>query len=119
MFLFSSLFIIQFFWRVKGQSVQGPMLVCPRGSCGNTVCHLFAHLLVCWLSPKQVWSQHLAAWEPSCFFSVKWNGEALYRIGFQGVKALIPVGAFFLPSEAPASQQSFWFTELMLSASAF
>jgi hypothetical protein len=28
-----------------GHSVQGAMLVYPRG--GNTVCHLFAHLLVC------------------------------------------------------------------------
>jgi hypothetical protein len=44
-----SLFIIQvFFCRVgEGQFVQGAVLVCPRGSCGNTVCCLFAHLLVC------------------------------------------------------------------------
>jgi hypothetical protein len=30
---------------------------------------------------------------------------------------LILLGALFLPSVAPASQQDFWFTELMLSAS--
>jgi hypothetical protein len=47
MFLFSSLFIIQFFLMGKGQSVQGPMLAYPRGSCGNTTYCLFAHLLVC------------------------------------------------------------------------
>jgi hypothetical protein len=29
-----------------GQSVQWSMLVYPRGSCGNTACHLFALLLV-------------------------------------------------------------------------
>jgi hypothetical protein len=29
------------------QSVQGALLVYPRGSCGNTACHLFAHLFVC------------------------------------------------------------------------
>jgi hypothetical protein len=31
---------------------------------------------------------------------------------------LIPFGASFLPSMAPASQQNFWFTEITLSASA-
>jgi hypothetical protein len=36
-----------FFFAGLGQSVQGAMLVYPRGSCGNTVCCLFAHLLVC------------------------------------------------------------------------
>jgi hypothetical protein len=30
-----------------GHSVQRAMLVYPRGSCGNTECHVFAHLLVC------------------------------------------------------------------------
>jgi hypothetical protein len=28
-------------------SAQGAMLVYPRGGCGNTMCHLLAHLLVC------------------------------------------------------------------------
>jgi hypothetical protein len=47
--LFSSLFIIEvfFFWGVGGKSVQGPMLVYPRDSCGNTICCLFAYLLIC------------------------------------------------------------------------
>jgi hypothetical protein len=45
--LFSSLFIIIiFFLRGRGQSVQGAMLVYPRGNCGNTMCCLSAHLLV-------------------------------------------------------------------------
>jgi hypothetical protein len=47
MFLFCSLFIIQVFLWGGVQSVQGAMLVLPRGSCGNTTCYLFAHLLVC------------------------------------------------------------------------
>jgi uncharacterized protein YejL (UPF0352 family) len=42
----------------KGQSVQGTMLVYPRGSHETTTCHLFAYLLM--VSPKHVWSQHLA-----------------------------------------------------------
>jgi hypothetical protein len=48
--LFSSLFINQFFFfflQGRGLSVQGAMLIYPRGSCGNTVCWLFACLLVC------------------------------------------------------------------------
>jgi hypothetical protein len=37
-----------FFLRGR-ESVQGAMLVYPRRICGNTACHLFAHLLV-WIS---------------------------------------------------------------------
>jgi hypothetical protein len=36
-----------------------------------------------------------------------WHGEALYGLGVQGVKILILLGAFFLPSVAPVSQQEF------------
>jgi hypothetical protein len=36
-----------------------------------------------------------------------WHGEALYGLGVQVLEALIPLGAFFLPSVAPASQQNF------------
>jgi hypothetical protein len=36
-----------FFLWGGGQSVQGALLVYPRGGCGSTTCHLFAHLLVC------------------------------------------------------------------------
>jgi hypothetical protein len=103
----------------EGQSVQWARLVYPRGGFGSTACCLFAHLLVCWMSPKQFWSWCLAACEPSCFLSVMWHGEALYGLRVQRVEALILLGAFFLPSVAPASQQNFWFMELMLSASAF
>jgi hypothetical protein len=45
--------------------------------------------------------------EPSCFLSVTWWGEALYGLRVQGVEVLIPLGAFFLPSVAPGSQQNF------------
>jgi hypothetical protein len=68
---------------------------------------LVAHLLVCRMSPKQVWSWHLVVWEPFYFLSVTWRGEALYGLGFQGVEVLILLGVFFLPSVAPASQQDF------------
>jgi hypothetical protein len=43
------LLIIQFFFLFSlggGQSVQGPMLICPRIICGSTAYHL-AHLVVC------------------------------------------------------------------------
>jgi hypothetical protein len=39
--------------------------------------------------------------------SVMWRGEAFYRLGVQGVEVLILLGALFLPSVAPASQQGF------------
>jgi hypothetical protein len=95
MFFFSFLFIIQgffFFCRAGGgQSVQEAMLVYTKGGCGNITCHLFAHLLVCWMSPKEVSSQSLAAWEPSCFLGVTRHREALYRLGVLGVEAFLLV----------------------------
>jgi hypothetical protein len=54
----------------------------------------------------------------SCFLSVMWRVEAFHGLGVQGVKVSILLGAFFLPSVAPASQQGFGVMELMLSASA-
>jgi hypothetical protein len=68
---------------------------------------LVAHLLVCQMSHKQVWNQCLVAQESSCFLSVMWCGEALYGLRVQGVEVLILLGALFLPSVAPASQQDF------------
>jgi hypothetical protein len=47
-----------------------------------------------------------------------WHGEALYRLGAQGNEVLILLGAFFLPSVVPASQQEFGFMEFTLCASA-
>jgi hypothetical protein len=50
LFFFNCLFIIQFGFFLspgRGQSVQGAMLICPRVVCGSTMCHLFAHLMVC------------------------------------------------------------------------
>jgi hypothetical protein len=47
---------------------------------------------------------------------VAWRSFA--QTGVQGVKILTLLGAFFLRSVAPVSQQDFWFTKLTLSASA-
>jgi hypothetical protein len=41
------------------------------------------------------------------FLSVTCHGETLYGLGVQGVEALIPLGTFFLPRVALASQQNF------------
>jgi hypothetical protein len=68
---------------------------------------LGAHLLVCGMYPKQVWSQCLAVQEPSCFLSVTWHGESFCRLIVQGIKVLILLAALFLPSVASASQQDF------------
>jgi hypothetical protein len=55
---------------------------------------LGAHLLVCRMSPKQVWRQ------PSCFLSVMWRGEAFHILRVQDVKVLILPAALFLPNVA-------------------
>jgi hypothetical protein len=66
------------------------------------------YLLTCLsASPKQVWSWHLVAREPYCFLSVTWHGEALYMLRVRGVRVLLLLGGFFLPSVAPVSQQDF------------
>jgi hypothetical protein len=36
-----------------------------------------------------------------------WCGEALYGLGVQGIEVLTLLGALFMPSVAPASQQNF------------
>jgi hypothetical protein len=108
MFVFSSLFIVQcfFFSGWGGQSVQGAMLFIP----GVTV----AIPRDSWCSPvglpnvsQAVLERCLAVWEPSCFLSVTWCGEAFHRLGVQDVELLILLGALFPPSVAPVSQQYF------------
>jgi hypothetical protein len=44
--LFSFFLLFFLFLQGRGRSVQGAMLVYPRGGCGNAACCLFAHLLV-------------------------------------------------------------------------
>jgi hypothetical protein len=78
---------------------------------------LGAHLLVCQKSPKQVWSQFLAVWQPTCFLSVMWHGEVFHRLGVQNTKFLILLAALFPPSVAPVSQQGFGVLGLTLYAS--
>jgi hypothetical protein len=70
-----------FFCGLEDQSVWGVMLVYSSGGCVDTTCHLYAHLLVCWMSPKQVWNPLLVVKQPSCFLSVMWHGKALYGLG--------------------------------------
>jgi hypothetical protein len=66
-----------------------------------------AHLLVCQMSPKQVWSWFLVVQQSSCFLSVMQHGETFHGLGVQGVNVLILLGALFLPCVAPVSQQDF------------
>jgi hypothetical protein len=73
------------FFLLGGKSVcSGGYAGLSQGVCGNTVCCLFAHVLVCWMSLKQVCSKRLVAREPYCFLSVTWHGEALYGLGSSG-----------------------------------
>jgi hypothetical protein len=115
--LFSFLFVL-FFVEWGGWVYPGCCAGLLQGLLGEYYMILGAHLLVCWISPKQVWSCCLAAWEPSCFLSVTLYGEALYRLRVQGVKVLVLLGALFPPSVALVCLQDFWLMELTLSASA-
>jgi hypothetical protein len=107
-----------FYCRTGGQSVQGALLVCPRGDCGDTAWHLFAHIMVYWMSPKQVWCCLLVAQEPSCFLSVMWHGEALYRLWVKGVKILFFVVLFLCQVWLQCLSKIFdlWSSCCMLSA---
>jgi hypothetical protein len=55
-----------------------------------------AYLLTCWsASPKQVWSQHLEAQEPSCFLSVTRCRQALYGLRVRVSEFWFFLAAFF------------------------
>jgi hypothetical protein len=118
MFLFSSSFIsVVLFFQGRGQSVQGAMVVYPRGSCGNTVCHLFPHLLVC---ISQAGLEPASGSTGALLFSqcnVPWK-RFVWGWGFS-VWSFDSSWWFFLPRVPPASQQNFGFMELTLSVSAF
>jgi hypothetical protein len=122
--VFSSFFIVQFFlcffFFSAGQGVLQPRGLCwfIPGWLGEYCMMPGPHLLICWISPKQVWSQQLVVRKLPCFICVIWHGEAFHGLGVQAAKVLMFFGALFLPSVAPAFQQCFWFTDLMLSASA-
>jgi hypothetical protein len=75
---------------------------CILGVAGEYHMTLGAYLFVCQISPRQVWSQHLVAQQPSCFLSVTWHGETFH--GVQGVEVLILLAALFPPFVAPVSQ---------------
>jgi hypothetical protein len=79
--------------------------VLSQGWLGEYHMILDAHLLVCQMSPKQVWSQCLWAQQPSCFLSATWHGEPFHRLWVQGIKVLILLAALLPPSVAPASRK--------------
>jgi hypothetical protein len=73
-----------------GQTVQGAMLVYPKGGCGDPLFHLFAHLLVC-VSQE---CYELVVQEPSCILHVRWHGEAMCGLRVQGVRIVLLLVAF-------------------------
>jgi hypothetical protein len=83
--VFTSLFI-QFLLLIflRGGAVYpGSRAGLSQGLLGKYHVTLCAFLFICQISPNLVWSWHLVAREPSCFLSVMWYGEALYRLGFR------------------------------------
>jgi hypothetical protein len=105
--------------------LQGRESICPGGYAGLSQGWLGEYPIDAWCSPIGLPNVSqaglelcLAAWELSCFLSVTWCGEAFHLLGVQCFKDLILLGALFLPSVVPVSQQVYWFMELILSASA-
>jgi hypothetical protein len=77
--------LFSFFFARRGFILSRGLCWFIAGVAGGVPCD--AYLLTCWsASPKQVWRWCLVSWEPSCFLSVTWCGEALYQLGVQGVK---------------------------------
>jgi hypothetical protein len=70
-----------FFFAGDGQSAQGAMLIYPRDGWGNTSWCLVLTCFVCWMSPKQVWSQHLMVVRDILFSqcNVTWRSFPLAR----------------------------------------
>jgi hypothetical protein len=123
--VFSLLFIVQFFFFLQWcQSAQGPMLVYHRGGWGNTTWGLVCTCLVCWMSPKQVcswrwWRQwQLAVMAVHLFSQCNMAWRSFLRARCSGCWNFHSPWCFISTNVAPASQQGFWVTELMLSASA-
>jgi hypothetical protein len=112
--LFSSWFIIQFFFPQVGVRLS-------RGLCWSIpgVAVGMPHdtyLLTCWsASLKQVRSQCLAAREASWFLHISWHGEAMCGLGVWGCQSFASSWWFFLPGVSPVSQQDFYFTDLYIS----
>jgi hypothetical protein len=111
---FNCLFIIQVFF-------VGQESVCPRGLCWffprvavGEPCATY--LLTCG-SAKRVRSWYLAAQEPSWFLRIPWCGGAMCRLGVWRCQSFASSWWLFLTGVSPASQENFYFKELMLSAS--
>jgi hypothetical protein len=87
------LFQLFYFFRAEVSLFRGLWWFIPGVAVGILCATYF---LTCWsASPKQVWSQHLAAQEPSCFLSVMCHGKDL--CGDEGLVfgVLILLGGFF------------------------
>jgi hypothetical protein len=90
LFSFFSFFL---FLQGEGWSVQGAMLVYPRGGCGNAACCLFAHLLVCM---SQAVLEQASGGTGALMFSqynVAWR--SFVRVGDSGCRVLLIPGVFF------------------------
>jgi hypothetical protein len=90
---YSLLFIIQFFGGQGVSLLRGMYWFIP-GVAGEFHMMCGAHLLVCQMSRRQIWSRWWR-WQPTIFLSVTWHREAFHGLGVQDVEVLILIGALF------------------------
>jgi hypothetical protein len=97
--VFSSLFSVQFFFSFfVGRAVSLPRVLCwfiPGVAGGISHGALCSPVLYAECLPSRFGAGVWQWWEPSCFISVMWYGEAFHRLGVQGVEVLIPLAALF------------------------
>jgi hypothetical protein len=110
-FLFSCLFIIQFFFFFPGRGS-----VYPGGYADLSQGVPHTTYLLTWWSPKQFRSWWLVVWEPSWFLHLMWLGDVMSRLRVWRCQSFASSWWFFLPGVSPVSLQEFTLGS-MLSAS--
>jgi hypothetical protein len=85
--------VIQVFFG-GGSVCPGAVLIYPKSGWGSSARHVELTCLFCQMSHRQLWRWRQR--QPPNFLSVTCCGEAFPRVGVQGVRGLILVGALFL-----------------------
>jgi hypothetical protein len=78
------------------------------------------YLFTWWsVSPKQIRSQCLMAWEPSLFLHLMWCGDAMCELLVWRCRSFASSWWFFLPGVSPVSLQEFTFGSALSASSLY